>query len=64
MKKIWLQYLSYAGLLVISLGLQIFHPEMFALLCTPLPVGDFTNRRPQIELPLNSPVVPHQENIK
>jgi hypothetical protein len=64
MNKRWLQHLSYAGLLVISLGLQIFHPEMFALLCTPLPVGDFLNRQPQIELPLNSPVLPPVERIK
>ena len=64
MKKIWLQYLSYAGLLVISLGLQMFQPEMFALLCTPLPVGDFINRQPRIDLPLNSPVVQPVERIK
>lgn len=64
MKKLWLQYLSYAGLLGISLGLQVFHPEMFALLCTPLPVGDFLNRQPQIELPLASPIIPLGGRVK
>ena len=63
MKKIWLQYLSYAGLLVISLAMQLFHPEMFALFCTQLPVENYLNRGDRIELPLNAPVVP-PERIK
>jgi hypothetical protein len=64
MKKIWLQYLSYAGLLGISLGLQILHPDLFALFCTPLPVGDSIDRRGGLELPLNSPILPPVERIK
>lgn len=64
MNKIWLQYLSYVGLLVISLGLQLLQPEMFALLCTPLPVAEFGNRQPRIDLPLNSPVLAPPERIK
>jgi hypothetical protein len=57
------RFMCYAGLLVISLGLQISHPEMFALLCTPLPLGDFPNPQQGLELPLNRPVVP-KERIK
>jgi hypothetical protein len=60
MKKTWLQYLSYAG----SLGLQILHPDLFALFCTPLPVGDSIDRRGGLELPLNSPILPPVERIK
>jgi hypothetical protein len=63
MKISWQPYLSYAGLLVISLAMQLFHPEMFALFCTPLPVGNYQNRGTQIELPLNDPIVP-PERIK
>ncbi len=58
MKLSWQPYLSYAGLLVISLAMQLFHPEMFALFCTPLPVGNYQNRDNQIDLPLNAPAIP------
>lgn len=58
MNKLWLQYLSYVGLLVISLALQLLRPEMFAMLCTPLPVGNLFGDNNRIELPLNAPVVP------
>lgn len=64
MNKLWLQYLSYLGLLVISLALQAFQPQMFALLCTPLPVGNFGNQGDRLELPLDSPIVPTVERIK
>jgi hypothetical protein len=63
MKKLWLQYLSYAGLLVISLALQAFQPEMFAMFCTQFPVGGLGSPANRLELPLNSPVVP-PERIK
>ena len=55
--RLCLRFACYAGLLVISLGLQISHPEMFALLCTPLPLGDLPNQREALDLPLNRSVV-------
>jgi hypothetical protein len=63
MNKLWLQYLSYAGLLAISLVLQLFHPDGFALFCTPIPVGGSGNQGERLELPLNVPIVP-VEKIK
>jgi hypothetical protein len=58
MNKLWLQWLSYAGLVVISLGLQLLRPEMFALFCTPLPVVNIGTQNGRLELPLASPVIP------
>lgn len=63
MNKLWLQYLSYAGLLVISLALQAFQPEMFAMFCTQFPVGGLGNQADRLELPLDSPVI-QKERIK
>jgi hypothetical protein len=63
MNRIWLQFLSYAGLLVISLVMQLHQPEMFALFCTPLPVGGSGNQGDRLELPLNAPIVP-MERVK
>ncbi len=59
LKKSWSQYAYYALALVISLVVQIAQPEMFAILCTPLPIVD--RLKPQLQgldLPLNSPVIP------
>jgi hypothetical protein len=39
--KLCLQFVFYAAALVISLGLQINHPSLFALFCTPLPLTNF-----------------------
>jgi hypothetical protein len=60
--KLCLQFVFYAGVLVISLGLQGIRPDLFALLCTPLPLQDFLNQN-GLALPLNSPVVP-TERVK
>lgn len=58
--KSWsLRFACYAGLLVTSLALQVSQPEMFALLCTPLPLGGMLQQEQQgLDLPLNRPVVP------
>lgn len=59
--KKWSQFACYAVALGTSLVLQVAHPEMFALLCTPLPVsGLLNNRSERLEIPLNDPVVPPQ----
>jgi hypothetical protein len=63
MNKLWLRFLCYAGLLATSLGLQVLQPEMFALFCTQLPIGEMLDRGDRLELPLNSPVVP-KERVK
>lgn len=60
----WLQYACYAGALGTSLVLQRTHPEMFALLCTPLPIGggiNNSNPAERLELPLNSPILGTRE---
>jgi hypothetical protein len=62
--KLCLQFLFYAGALVISLGLQISRPELFALFCTPLPITNFLSPSENLKLPLNNPVSPHTERIK
>lgn len=59
-KKTWLQFVCYAGVLGISLVLQLIHPGLFALLCTPLSVERLSNPD-RIDLPLNHPVVPKEE---
>jgi hypothetical protein len=41
--KLWLQFVFYAGALVISLVLQASRPDLFALFCTPLPLQNFLN---------------------
>lgn len=64
MNILWQRYLSYAGLLGISLVLQLFHPDGFALFCTQLPVGNYQSRDKGLDLPLNSPVVSPVEKIK
>jgi hypothetical protein len=38
MKNKWLQFFVYAGSLVISLVLDMYHPDVLDVLCTPLPV--------------------------
>jgi hypothetical protein len=63
MNKLWLQFACYLGLLAISLGLQGFRPDLFAILCNPLPIGDFLNQSDRLELPLNTPIVP-KERVK
>jgi hypothetical protein len=62
-KKKCLQFACYAGALVISLGLQVAHPDLFAILCTPLPIGEMLNPQERLAVPLNSPVLP-AERIK
>ena len=62
--KTWLQFACYAGALVTSLGLQVFHPDLFAILCTPLSVERMLNRTEGLALPLNHPVVPNTERVK
>lgn len=60
--KLWLlRFACYAGALVISLGLQAVRPDLFALLCTPLPLGEMLNNQERLALPLSSPVVPSSE---
>ena len=62
--KLCFQFVCYAGALGISLVLQLSQPEMFALLCTPLPVGGILQQEQQgLDLPLNRPVVP-TERVK
>jgi hypothetical protein len=64
MNKIWLQLLCYVGLLATSLALQALRPDLFALLCTPLPVGGQLGQSDRLDLPLNSPIVPKGERDK
>ena len=64
-KKSWLlQFACYAGALVTSLVLQVVHPDLFALLCTPLPVERMLSPTEGLDLPLNHPVVPKIERVK
>jgi hypothetical protein len=63
-QKLCLQFACYLVFLVISLGLQASRPDLFALLCTPLPLGDFLNQTERLALPLNHPVVPRTERVK
>jgi hypothetical protein len=64
LNKLCLQFACYGAVLVISLGLQASRPDLFALLCTPLPLQDFLNQN-GLDLPLNSPVVsPRAERVK
>ena len=56
--KLCLQFVFYAGVLVISLGLQASRPDLFALLCTPLPLENLIKQAEGLALPLNHPVVP------
>ncbi len=63
MNKLWLQFLSYAGLLGISLVLQLFQPDLHAILCTQLPLGNLPDRNGRVDLPLNDPIIP-AERIK
>ena len=62
--KLWLQFACYAGALVTSLVLQVVHPDLFALLCTPLPVERMLSPTEGLDLPLNHPVVPKIERVK
>jgi hypothetical protein len=43
MKNKWLQFAVYAGSLLISLALNLYHPEVLDVLCTPLPVRQIGN---------------------
>lgn len=61
--KLWLQFLCYSGAVVISLGLQHARPDLFAILCTPLPIGDLPSQREALDLPLDRSVVP-TERVK
>ena len=63
-KKSWLQFACYAGALGTSLVLQVVHPDLFALLCTPLPIGNLSNPTEGLALPLNHPVVTPTETVK
>jgi hypothetical protein len=38
MKNKWFQFFVYAASLVISLVLNMYHPDVLDVLCTPLPV--------------------------
>jgi hypothetical protein len=62
--KLWLQFACYSVFLVISLGLQASRPDLFALICTRQPIGDFLNQATHLAVPLNSPVLPHVETGK
>jgi hypothetical protein len=65
LNKICLQFACYGVVLVISLGLQASRPDLFAMLCTQLPVGDFLNQASEgLEVPLNSPLVPSTGRVK
>ncbi len=55
MDKLWLQFACYAGALVISLGLQVSRPDLFAIFCTPQKIGNLLQQR--LDIPLNSPVI-------
>ena len=63
-KKSWLQFACYAGALVTSLVLQVAQPDLFALLCTPLPVERLLNPTEGLALPLDHPVVPPTGRVK
>ncbi len=60
----WLHFACYAGALGTSLVLQVARPDLFAILCTPLPVGEALNQQERLAVPLNSPVIPSGERIK
>jgi hypothetical protein len=64
MSKLWLQFACYFGLLGISLGLQLVRPDLFAMLCIQLPISEFLNQGERLDIPLNSPILPHAERIK
>lgn len=59
MPKLWLHILFYALSLVTSLVLNLTHPELMDLVCTPLPVRGWLN--PQ-KLPPNYSTTPNQSS--
>lgn len=63
-KKLCLQFAFYGLALVISLGLQVSRPDLFALLCTQLPLSGLLNPVEGLDIPLNSPVVPSTGRVK
>jgi hypothetical protein len=62
--KLCLQFAFYAVALVISLGVQVSRPDLFALLCTQLPIERLLNPTDGLALPLNQPLVPRTERVK
>jgi hypothetical protein len=62
--KLCLQFAFYALALVISLGLQVSRPDLFALLCTQLPLSGLLSPVDGLDIPLNHPVVPSTGRVK
>ena len=61
--KLCLQFACYAVVLVISLGVQVSRPDLFALLCTQLPIERLLSPE-GLALPLDHPVVSPTERVK
>ena len=62
--KQWSHFACYAVALGTSLVLQVVRPDLFAMLCTPLPVGESLTQPQRLAVPLNSPVLSPTERIK
>jgi hypothetical protein len=43
MKTSWLQFFVYLASLAISLGLNLYFPDVLHVLCNPLPLGNLSN---------------------
>jgi hypothetical protein len=61
--KKWVQFSCYAAALGTSLVLQVVHPDLFAILCTPLPIDGIIKPSERLDVPLNSPIL-NGERIK
>jgi hypothetical protein len=59
-----LRFVCYAGVLVISLGVQSTRPDLFVMFCTHQSIGDLLNQAGHLAVPLNSPIIPHGETAK
>ena len=44
MKTSWLQFFVYLSSLVISLGLNLYFPDVLHVLCNPIPLGNLSDR--------------------
>jgi hypothetical protein len=65
LRNLWLlRYACYAVLLVTSLGVQASRPDLFAMFCTRQPIADLLNQASHLAIPLNSPILPHEEKAK
>jgi hypothetical protein len=64
MKTSWSHFCVYAVSLLISLGLNLYRPDVLNVLCTPLPMSGSNRFDPHLDRNLDKSDIPPTTEIK